>query len=104
MAEGGLTSSQRAFLRSAGRGLTPAARVGRAGASSNVVEHVRGLLAGRELVKVRLAAVGADRRPAAEALAAAVGAHLVDLVGRNAVLYRPDEALPPTQRLALPES
>jgi RNA-binding protein len=90
------------FLRSAGRRLRAEAAVGKVGAAPNVIGHVCALLARRELVKVRLGQRGTDRRAAAEALARAAGAEIVDLVGRMAVLYKPNHALPPEQRIALP--
>ena len=100
-----LTSSQRALLRSKGRLLRPDAIVGKSGLAENVLDHVRGHLARRELVKVRLLDAAADdRRAAAGQIADALDAAVVDVVGRAVVLYRPNEALPAKERIALPDA
>ena len=96
-----LTSSQRVFLRSAGRRLKAEVSVGKAGATEGVVAHVGRLLDAQELVKIRLAA-SEDRKEAAAELAAGLGAAVVDVVGRMVVLYRPNSGLPPSKRLHPP--
>jgi len=98
MPEPKLTPRRRALLRSAARRRRADAAIGKGGAAPAVVVHVGALLDRRELVKVRLAA-SAGRRQAAADLAEALGAELVDLVGRMAVLYRPNPALPPARRV-----
>lgn len=98
-----MSAPQRAYLRSLARNLRPAAQVGKAGMEEGVIAHVRGLLERQELVKLRLLSSAAeDRRLAAEELAKACKAELVDLVGRSVVLYRPNKKLPAHQRVELP--
>jgi RNA-binding protein len=99
-----LTSAQRAFLKSKARALKADIHVGKAGLSGQAIEHVRKLLEQRELVKVRLlVAAGEDRMAAAEQLAAAAGAALVDLVGRVVVMYRPSRTLQGPARIEPPQ-
>ncbi len=98
-----LTSSQRKFLRSAGRGRKPDVVVGKGGAGAGVIDHIRTQLKRRELIKVRLLeSASDDRQAAAEEIARATGAALIDLVGRMVVLYRPNEQLPPEKRIHPP--
>ena len=99
-----LTSAQRRSLRSAARRLPCILTVGKGGASENVLRHVRALLGQRELIKLRLLdAATEDRHAAAQELADRAEATLVDLVGRVVVLYKPNEQLPPEERIQLPQ-
>ena len=83
-----LTPSQKSRLRSAARTARPDAIIGKGGAAA-AVGHVAGILARQELVKVRLPASAAEGRfAAAGELAKALGAEIVDLVGRMVVLYK----------------
>ena len=98
-----LTSAQRRFLRSAARARRADVIIGKAGLSEAALEHIRSQLARRELLKIRLLeSAGRDRADAAEHIAAGADAALVDLVGRMVVIYRPNEALAPHERVELP--
>ena len=97
-----LTPAQRKFLRSTGRTRRPEVTIGKAGINESVLTHVRAQLARRELLKVRLPALSAASRTAsADEIARQTGATLVDLVGRNALLYRPNDQLPEEARIRL---
>ena len=99
-----LTSAQRKDLRSAGRELQPKVTIGKAGINESILSHIRGQLTRLELLKVRLPASDAvSRTAAANEIADGTGAALVDLVGRNVLLYRPNDQLPEEKRLHLPE-
>ena len=98
-----LTSAQRKFLRCVGRTKQPEVTIGKAGINESVLAHIRAQLTRRELVKVRLpASDAAGRAAAADEIARVTGATLVDLVGRNAVLYMPNDQLPENERIHLP--
>ncbi len=98
-----LTSAQRKSLRSTGRTRKPDVIIGKAGINQSVLSHIRRQLDRRELVKIRIPASGAaGRTDAAEEIADKTGATLVDLVGRNALLYRPNDNLPDEKRIHLP--
>jgi RNA-binding protein len=98
-----LTGKQKRHLRGLGQKLRADAVVGKAGLTGGVIDVVREMLSGRELVKVRLPpGAGAARRQHAQALARAVGATCVGLVGRAALLYRPEPSLPAEMRVPLP--
>lgn len=97
-----LTSRQRSRLRSLAHGLDPVVQVGRAGVTAAVVREVDDALAARELVKVRLAGDRDERAAFAAALVDASGAALAGLIGRMAILYRPNPD-PGKRRIELPD-
>lgn len=98
-----LTSKERAHLRSLAHDLKPAAHIGKEGVTEGAVDALRETFSTRELVKVRvLEAAPDDARATARALADRIeGVVVVQTVGRNATLYRPDPdaaaARPPTR-------
>ncbi len=105
-----LTPAQRKFLRSTGRTRRPEVTIGKAGINESVLSHVRAQLARRELLKVRLPALSkvegpalsaASRTASADEIARQTGATLVDLIGRNALLYKPNDQLPEEARIRL---
>lgn len=91
-----LTSKQRSHLRGLAHALSPIAHVGKEGVTEAVVYSLRQALDTRELVKVRvLEAAPASAKETAHALAARIeNAAVVQVVGRNATLYRPDPDAP----------
>jgi RNA-binding protein len=98
-----LTGKQKSHLRGLGQRLEPLLTIGKAGLTEAVAGAVGELLARRELVKLRLpAGPGPQRRAMAEELAAAVAAQCVGVVGRTALLYRPNESLAERDRVNLP--
>ena len=95
-----LTSKQRAHLRGLAHSLKPTVHIGKEGVTDGAVDGLRQTFEGHELVKVRvLEAAPESAKATAYALAAAVEETVVvQVMGRNATLYRadPDE---PTIRL-----
>lgn len=87
-----LTSKQRAHLRGLAHSLKPLAHIGKEGVTEAAVHALRQTFDTHELVKVRvLEAAPEDAKTTAYALAERVGgATVVQTVGRNATLYRPD--------------
>ncbi|MEF8792250.1 ribosome assembly RNA-binding protein YhbY [Thiohalorhabdus sp.] len=87
-----LTSKQHRFLRSRAHHLQPVVQVGDAGVSEAVIAAADEALAHHELIKVRFQQGDkAERRVMTESLCAGTAAHLVQEVGRIAILYRPAE-------------
>ena len=81
--------------------LEPAVFLGKSSLTDAVVAEVRTALHTRELVKVKLLeSVTGDRHDVSAALAKAADAELVQVIGRNALLYRRNEESPRDQ---LPE-
>lgn len=86
-----LSGKQRRHLRSLAHGLKPTVSVGRQGLSDPVIASVEDAYNTTELVKVRLErACELDRKEAAVQLAAMTDSHLVQILGRTVLLYRPD--------------
>jgi RNA-binding protein len=86
-----LTPGHRAELRSAAHSLKPIFQIGKEGVTERAVEAVREAFNSREILKVKvLDSAPADARTAAETLASRIeGAHLVQVIGRTVVLFRP---------------
>ena len=85
-----LTGKQRAFLRAMANGLQPIVHVGKGGVIATLEKQADDALEARELIKGKvLESAPQTAREAAEALAAAVNATVVPVMGRTVVLYRP---------------
>lgn len=90
-----LTSKQRAFLRSMANSLDPILHAGKGGVSDAMLKQADNALTARELLKGRvLETAPGTAREVAEAIAAAVKAEVVQVVGRNFVLYRRNDKEP----------
>jgi len=91
-----LTSKQRSHLRGLAHALKPIAHVGKDGVTDAVARGIQQAFDTHELVKVRvLEAAPASAKETAHALAARVqDAVVVQVVGRNATIYRPDPDAP----------
>ncbi len=83
-----LTSKQRAVLRKEANGLTPVFQVGKAGIDTEITKSVKDCIAKRELIKLKLLETcPLSPREAAEELAEASGAQVVQVIGRVVVLF-----------------
>ncbi len=83
------TSKQRAHLKSLASTQKPVMQVGKEGIGENLVKSLSEALEARELVKVTLLpASGEDGENLAANLADLVGAEVVAVIGRKAILYR----------------
>ncbi|MBQ2766850.1 MAG: ribosome assembly RNA-binding protein YhbY [Clostridia bacterium] len=87
-----LTSKQRAQLRALANPIDTIMQVGKGGITENLITTVSDALEARELIKLRVLE-NSDETPrsAAEALAEAVGADVVAVIGTRFVLYRESE-------------
>ena len=87
-----LTSKQRAFLRGLANGLSPIFQVGKGGISEELCFQIDNALRAKELIKVNtLETSPYTAREAAEAIAEAVGADVVSVIGMKFVLYKESE-------------
>lgn len=91
-----LTAKQRAHLRSLAHRLRPVLHVGKEGVTQTSVGAVEAAFNTRELLKVKvLEGAPQGARESGGALAAGIpGAHLVQVIGRTVVLYRPHPERP----------
>jgi RNA-binding protein len=97
-----LTGKQRRHLRVLGQSLSATLQVGHEGVSEALVRQAVAQLAAHELIKVRVGEhAPEDRHATAAELARRTDAHLAQVLGRTALLYRRRDAEP---RIALPEA
>jgi RNA-binding protein len=84
-----LSGKQRRHLRALGQQLTATLHVGHDGVSEAVVQQADAQLEAHELIKVRMGDnAPEDRHATAAALAQRTRAHLAQVIGRTALLYR----------------
>ena len=84
-----LTSKQRAYLRSLAVHIDTIFQIGKGGVNENMTEQISNALEARELIKLRvLDNSGYTAREAAEEIAEAVDAEVIQTVGTRFVLYR----------------
>lgn len=83
-----LTSKQKRYLKALGSRLEPVVQIGKAGTQATVA-GAQDVIAARELVKVRVLKNSPEEpREAITELARATDAELVQVIGRNGLLYR----------------
>lgn len=84
-----ITSKQRAYLRGLAADMPTIMQVGKCGIGENLIRTVSDALEAHELVKLSVLD-NSDESPrsAAEALADALGADVVAVIGKKFVLYR----------------
>ena len=84
-----MNSRQRAQLRGMANSLNPLFQVGKGGLNAQFVKQADDALEKRELIKLGVLETAPDSlREVAEAVAEAVGAEVVQVIGRKFVLYR----------------
>ena len=97
-----MTSKQRAYLRGLANTLEPIVHVGKGGMADTIVKQADDALTARELIKGKVLETAPESaREAAEALAAATNAAVVQVIGRTFVLYRPT---PEEPKIVLPRA
>jgi RNA-binding protein len=94
-----LTSKQRQFLRGLAHPLAPVVRIGKGKLSDAVIEETKKTFLAHELIKVRIDAEGPERTALAEQLAQATESEVAGVIGKTAILFRPDDEKP---RIKLP--
>ena len=96
-----LNPAQRAHLKSLAHPLRPILQIGKDGVSKQATAAVREAFNTRELLKVKVldSAPHASRETGEELVSGIDNAHLVQVIGRTLVLYRPD---PENPRIELP--
>lgn len=90
-----LTGKQKRYLRSMGNEMDPILQVGKEGVTEAVVISANEALEARELIKGRILPNSLeDVKAAAEILAGRAGAELVQVIGRNFLLYKESQKKP----------
>ncbi|WP_018212438.1 ribosome assembly RNA-binding protein YhbY [Desulfitobacterium hafniense] len=90
-----LTGKQKGFLRSMGNEMDPILQIGKGGVTEAVIAQTDETLEARELIKGRVLPNSMEdvQRAAAE-LAERTSAELVQVIGRNFLLYRQSKKKP----------
>ena len=84
-----MRGKERAGLRKQANGLSPIFQIGKGDISDNMVDAIDAALEKRELIKLSvLETAGLSARDAAEMLSAALGAEVIQCIGRKFVLWR----------------
>lgn len=84
-----LTSKQRSHLKSVGANLDPVMQVGKEGIGDNLIQSLSEALEAREIIKIHLLeSAGDEPKELAAQIAEKLGAEVVIVMGRKAVLYR----------------
>lgn len=90
-----LTGKQKSFLRTMGMELSPVVNIGKEGLTPMVVTATREVIQKRELIKVRvLQNCEEEPQQAIETLAERCDSELVQVIGRNGLLYRRNREKP----------
>jgi RNA-binding protein len=90
-----LTGKQKGFLRSLANTIDPIIQIGKGGISPTVLSQVDEALEARELIKVRVLQNSVEEpKEAAAQIAREVSAELVQVLGRNMILYRQSQKKP----------
>lgn len=84
-----LTGKQKRYLRSMAHGIQPIFQVGKGGTNDQLIRHIEEALERRELIKVSVLNNNLDDpKDIAEELAGGAGAELVQVIGRQIILYK----------------
>ena len=84
-----ITSKQRAYLRGLANSMPAIMQIGKGGITENLVTTVSDALEARELIKLTVLENSMETpREVADALAEAVRADVVGVIGRKIILYR----------------
>ena len=90
-----LTGKQKGYLRSMGNEMDPILQVGKGGITDSVVTQTDEVLEVRELIKCRVLQNSSEEpKTVATELAERVQADLVQVIGRNFLLFRPSKNKP----------
>ena len=96
-----ITPFQKRYLRGLAHSLSPVVLLGQKGVTPGVISELSAAIAHHELVKVRLSGGDrAERSAQIEALTAAAGGELVQIIGHTATLWKRNEKEP---KLPLPK-
>ena len=89
MTDNSINSSTRKKCRQIGHHLRPIVTVGNSGITGGVIEEMQRALRDHELIKVKLnIEKKSEREREAKNLSTALDAHFIQLIGKNALLYK----------------
>lgn len=98
-----LTGKQKSYLRSLGSTMDPIVQIGKTGVSGALLDSTKDALIARELIKVKvLQNCSEDPKVALAELASAADAELVQVIGRNGLLYKRNRDPEKKKKIELP--
>ena len=98
-----LTGKQKSYLRSLGSTLDCIVQIGKTGVSGTLLDSTKQALVARELIKVKvLQNCAEDPKETLAELAKAADAELVQVIGRNGLLYKRNRDPEKTKKIVLP--
>ena len=98
-----LTGKQKSYLRSLGSTMDPIVQIGKTGISDTLLTSAKEALVARELIKVKvLQNCEEDPKAALTELAAAADAALVQVIGRNGLLFKRNRDPEKKKKIELP--
>ena len=98
-----LTGKQKRYLRSLGSTLDPVVQIGKTGMSASLLDSTKDALIARELIKVRVLQNCSEApKEIIAQLAVAAGAELVQVIGRNGLLYKRNRNPEKNHKIELP--
>ena len=87
-----LTGKQKRYLRALGSTMDPVVQIGKAGVEGPVIVSTREAIQAREFIKVRvLPNCMEEPKVAINELGKATGAEIVQVIGRNGLLFKQNE-------------
>lgn len=90
-----LTGKQKRFLRSMGNEMDPILQLGKGGITETVITQTNETLEARELIKARVLQNSSEEpQTVATELAEKTGSELVQVIGRNFLLFRQSKDKP----------
>ena len=100
-----LTSKQRAQLRAMANSLEPVIHIGKGDIGDNLIKQADEALEARELIKCRVLETSLlNAREAADALAPALRAEVVQVIGTKFILFRPSHRKDKKDKIVLVKS
>lgn len=100
-----MKSRQKKYLRGLGHHLDHIVIVGREGVTENLISSCNDAIKAHELIKVKLGQnCPLAKKEAAELLAKMTGSHLIQLIGKTVLLYKPNPDKPRDEQIRLPAS
>lgn len=99
-----LSNAQKKFLRKLGHGLNPVVYIGKEGLTETVVSAIDEALDIHELIKIKI--VNTDKiskHEAADQVPDLSRSHLVQLIGKTLLVYRPNKKKKKDERIRLPK-
>lgn len=99
-----LTGKQKRYLRSLGSTMDPVVQIGKTGISDELITSAKDVLIARELIKVRvLQNCSEEPKEVIADLAQSTNAELVQVIGRNGLLYKRNRNPEKKNKIELPE-